>query len=143
MAWAVSSISFVSATNWNLHKTLNNYLNPLILERTEFELIIFYEFGTYCMRLIPRVQNLCVVLVVIQNNSTRLISLVCIYDDCFERPATASKTSHGHKNFKCQTVWSTPDQSLNSKNLKCRGRETFLFSFNYVNLSCHHEDLVR
>ena len=102
-----------------------------------------YEFGTYSLRLIPRVQDLpcCACYDTKQLNWANILG--CIYDDFFERPATASKTSHGHKNFKCQTVWSTLDQSIHLKNLNCRGRETFLFSFNYVNLSCHHEHLVR
>ena len=113
----------VSATNWNWHKTLNNYLNPFILERTEFEFInilrIWYILHETDSKGCYKISH--VVIVVILNNSTGSISLVRIYNDCFERPATASKTSHGHKNFKCQTVWSTLDQSLHLKNLKCRG----------------------
>ena len=69
----------VSVTNWNLHKTLNNYLNPLILERTEFEFInilriwyILHETDSKGCYKISRVM-----LLMIQNNSTGSISLVC------------------------------------------------------------------
>ena len=109
----------VSVTNWNLNKTLHNYLYPLILERTEFEFInilrIWYILHETDSKGCYKISS--VMLVVIQNNSTGSISLVCIYDDCFERLATttASKTSHGDKNFKCQTVWFTLDQGLHLK----------------------------
>ena len=136
---AVSSISCVCNKLQFAQNTEQLLESTSCSSELKSSLEMLLEFGIYC-----RIQNLmCYACCDTKQLNWTGLSLICIHDDFFERPTTASKTSHGHKNFKCQTVLSTLDQSLYVKNSKCRGREIFLFSFNYFNLSCHHEHLVK